>query len=154
MLFDRVEGRLDEKGRRRLDLHRRGQPVFIPCDEVLLAVGQQNAFPWIEQDIGLKFTSRGLPLLDEITHQSTLDKVFFGGDAAFGPRNVITAVAQGHQAAISIHLFCQGKDLQQAAPPQGQSASARRWASMTGSMRARSPTTSARSCRWSRRSSP
>jgi NADPH-dependent glutamate synthase beta subunit-like oxidoreductase/ferredoxin len=117
MLFDRVEGRLDEKGRRKL-VSTGAQPVFIPCDLVLLAVGQQNAFPWIERDIGLKFTSRGLPLLDEITHQSTLDKVFFAGDAAFGPKNVITAVAQAHQAAISIHLFCLGKDLKKRPHPK------------------------------------
>ncbi len=111
MHFDRVEGRLDAEGRRKL-VSTGEEPVFMPCDEVLLAVGQQNAFPWIEKDIGIQFTRKGLPLLDEITHQSTLEKVFFGGDAAFGPRNVITAVAQAHQAAISIHLLCQGEDLQ------------------------------------------
>ncbi|WP_022666183.1 FAD-dependent oxidoreductase [Desulfospira joergensenii] len=87
------------------------EPVFIPCDEVLLAVGQQNAFPWIEKDIGLTFDDRGRPRVDEITFQSDLDHVFFGGDAAFGPRNVITAVAHGHEAALSIDLFCKGKDI-------------------------------------------
>ncbi|MDP3478719.1 MAG: FAD-dependent oxidoreductase [Desulfoprunum sp.] len=110
MRFDRVVGRLDENGRRKL-ASTGEEPVFMPCDEVLLAVGQQNAFPWIEKDLGLQFTQKGLPLLNEITHQSTLKQVFFAGDAAFGPRNVITAVAQGHQAAISIDLFCQGEDL-------------------------------------------
>ncbi|MFK5952309.1 MAG: FAD-dependent oxidoreductase [Desulfobacterium sp.] len=85
--------------------------VFIPCDEVLLAVGQQNAFPWIEKDIGLTFNEKGMPRVDETTFQSDLDPVFFGGDAAFGPKNVITAVAHGHQAAISIDMFCNGKDL-------------------------------------------
>ncbi len=87
------------------------EKVFIPCDEVLLAVGQQNAFPWIETDIGLSFDDKGRPRVDEITFQSDLDHVFFGGDAAFGPKNVITAVAHGHEAAISIDLFCTGKDL-------------------------------------------
>ena len=110
MRFDRVEGRLDENGKRKL-VSTGEEPVFMACDEVLLAVGQQNAFPWIEKDIGLQFNRKGLPIIDEITHQSSLEKVFFGGDAAFGPRNVITAVAQGHQAAISIHLYCQGEDL-------------------------------------------
>ncbi|WP_300463156.1 FAD-dependent oxidoreductase [Desulfobacula sp.] len=87
------------------------EPVFIPCDEVLLAVGQQNAFPWIEKDIGLIFDDQGRPRVDEITFQSSIKKVFFGGDAAFGPKNVITAVAHGHEAAISMDLFCRGEDL-------------------------------------------
>jgi ferredoxin len=85
--------------------------VFIPCDEVLLAVGQQNAFPWIETDIGITFDDQGRPRVDELTFQSGLGHVFFGGDAAFGPRNVITAVAHGHEAAVSIDLFCNGKEL-------------------------------------------
>lgn len=110
MRFDRVAAQYDEQGRRRL-VSTGEQPVFIPCDEVLLAVGQQNAYPYIERDIGLEFDDRGLPVIDPVTLQSTLPKVFFGGDAAFGPRNVITAVAHGHQAALSIHLFCQGRDL-------------------------------------------
>ncbi len=87
------------------------ETVFIPCDEVLLAVGQQNAFPWIEKDIGLTFDDKGRPRVDEITFQSDLPHVFFGGDAAFGPKNVITAVAHGHEAALSIDLFCNGKDI-------------------------------------------
>ncbi len=87
------------------------EPIFIACDEVLLAVGQQNAFPWIEKDIGIVFDDRGRPRVDEITFQSDLEHVFFGGDAAFGPKNVITAVAHGHEAAISIDLFCRGKDV-------------------------------------------
>jgi ferredoxin len=93
-------------------------PVFIECDEVLLAVGQMNAFPWIEADAGIVFDQWGLPVLDPLTLQSSLPKVFFGGDAAFGPRNIITAVAQGHQAAISIDLFCQGKPVSQRPAPQ------------------------------------
>lgn len=93
------------------------ETILIPCDEVLLAVGQQNAFPWIEKDIGIVFDDRGRPRVDEITFQSDLAHVFFGGDAAFGPRNVITAVAHGHEAAISIDLFCQGKDVSQRPRP-------------------------------------
>jgi formate dehydrogenase (NADP+) beta subunit len=85
-------------------------PLFVDCDEVLLAVGQQNAFTWIEKDLGLKLKNHWLPVIDEVTLQSTLPQVFFGGDAAFGPRNVISAVALGHRAAISIDLFCRGKD--------------------------------------------
>jgi NADPH-dependent glutamate synthase beta subunit-like oxidoreductase len=87
--------------------------VVIPCDEVLLAVGQQNAFPWIEEDVGLVFDKAGRPRIDPVTFQSDIPNVFFGGDAAFGPRNVITAVAHGHGAALSIDLFCNGKDLRE-----------------------------------------
>lgn len=86
-------------------------PRFIACDEVLLAIGQENAFPWIEKDCGLEFDEYERPEVDELTFQSTLGHVFFGGDAAFGPRNVITAVAHGHEAALSINLFLQGEDL-------------------------------------------
>ena len=93
-------------------------PVFLACDEVLLAVGQMNAFPWIEPDAGIAFNDQGLPALDPLTLQSSLPHVFFGGDAAFGPRNIITAVAHGHEAAISIDLFCQGKSLHQRPPAQ------------------------------------
>ncbi|MCI5223171.1 MAG: 4Fe-4S dicluster domain-containing protein, partial [Candidatus Electrothrix sp. AR4] len=85
--------------------------IFIACDEVLLAVGQENAFPWIEPEVGLLFDDFGLPQIDKMTFQSNIEKIFFGGDAAFGPKNVITAVAHGHKAALSIDLFCQGKDL-------------------------------------------
>ena len=92
-------------------------PVFLPCDEVLLAVGQSNAFPFIEKELGIHMTGRGLPELDADTLQSSLPQVFFGGDAAFGPKNVITAVAHGHQAAISIDLFCRGLDLHQRPAP-------------------------------------
>jgi ferredoxin len=78
---------------------------------VLLAVGQENAFPWIEQDLGIQFNQWGLPELNKTTHQSTLAKVFFGGDAAFGPKNIITAVAHGHEAAVSIDLFLNAKSV-------------------------------------------
>jgi len=111
------KGRLKGMNFKRLAGEGEGQEVFIPCDEVLLAVGQQNAFPWIEQDIGIIFDQGGRPRVDEITFQSDLKHVFFGGDAAFGPKNVITAVAHGHEAAISIDLFCQGKDVQERPAP-------------------------------------
>jgi len=107
------------------------ETVFIPCDEVLLAVGQQNAFPWIEEDIGLTFNEKGMPQVDETTFQSDIAHVFFGGDAAFGPKNVITAVAHGHQAALSIDMFCNGKDLTKRPQPfttrAGQKMGLRDW---------------------------
>lgn len=110
MKFQKVKAVYDEKGKRALIPS--GEPdVFIEADEVLVAIGQQNSFPWIERDLGLEFDQWEMPVVDRKTFQSTLPKVFFGGDAAFGPENVITAVAQGHQAAVSIHLYCQGKDL-------------------------------------------
>ncbi len=110
MFFDRVKATYDKNGKRTL-VSTGEPPVFVECDLVLLAVGQQNAFPWIEESTGIEMNDRGLPVVDKITHQSTVPNVFFGGDAAFGPRNVITAVAHGHAAAISIDLFCRGKDL-------------------------------------------
>jgi formate dehydrogenase (NADP+) beta subunit len=110
MKFDRVKAEYDDSGKRKL-VSLGEQPVFIECDEVLLAVGQHNAYPWIEKDIGLDFSENGVPVIHKETLQSTLPNVFFGGDAAFGPQNVITAVAHGHQAAISIDLFCRGEDL-------------------------------------------
>jgi NADPH-dependent glutamate synthase beta subunit-like oxidoreductase len=82
--------------------------VVIPCDDVILAIGQENAFPWIERDIGLEFDEWGMPTVDRLTMQSTRPGVFFGGDAAWGPENIIWAVEHGHQAAISIHQHCQG----------------------------------------------
>ena len=112
MNFTRVEAQYDKKGNRKL-LPVDEEPVFLPCDQVLLAVGQLNAFPFIEDDLGIEMNERGLPVLDDVTFQSTLPRVFFGGDAAFGPKNVITAVAHGHQTAISIDLFCRGKHLHQ-----------------------------------------
>ncbi|KAA9131482.1 4Fe-4S dicluster domain-containing protein [Marinihelvus fidelis] len=88
----------------------------IPCDDVVLAIGQDNAFPWIERDLGIEFDQWDVPVVDEKTHQSTRDGVFFGGDAAFGPKNIIWAVEHGHQAAISIHLHCTGQPLQERIP--------------------------------------
>ena len=83
----------------------------MECDDVLVAVGQENAFPWIERDIGLEFDKWDMPVVDTVTYQSTNPKVYFGGDAAFGPKNIIWAVAHGHEAAVSIDLFCNGEDV-------------------------------------------
>jgi NAD-dependent dihydropyrimidine dehydrogenase PreA subunit len=95
-----------------------GEPlVFVEADDVIIAVGQENRFEWIERDLGLEFNKWDMPILDEQTFQSTRPNVFFGGDAALGPKNVITAVAQGHQAAISIDLFCQGEDVKKRPAP-------------------------------------
>lgn len=110
MHFEKVLPEYDAQGKR--SLVPTGEPhVFMACDEVLVAVGQLNAFPWIEKDVGIEFDKWGLPLLGEGTFQSSLDRVFFGGDAAFGPKNIITAVAHGHEAAISIDRYCRGESL-------------------------------------------
>jgi formate dehydrogenase beta subunit len=82
--------------------------VTIPCDSVVLAIGQENAFPWVERDMGLEFDKWNMPVVDRTTFMSTREGVFFGGDAAFGPANIIWAVEHGHQAAISIHNYCEG----------------------------------------------
>ena len=92
--------------------------TVIPCDAVILAIGQDNAFPWIERDIGVEFDAQGMPVVDRVTHQSTHRQVFFGGDAAWGPQNIIWAVAHGHQAAISIDLHCHGRPVSER-PPEG-----------------------------------
>ncbi len=93
--------------------------VTIPCDDVILAIGQDNAFPWIERDIGIEFDPKwDMPAVDKTTHQSTRAGVFFGGDAAWGPENIIWAVAHGHAAAISIHNHCQGLPVTER-PPVG-----------------------------------
>lgn len=95
-----------------------GDPdVHHACDDVLMAVGQENAFPWIERDLGLEFDKWGMPVVDPVTFQSTLSNVFFGGDSAFGPKNIIWAVAHGHDAAVSIDLLLSGKDAAQRPPP-------------------------------------
>ncbi|HTI66880.1 MAG TPA: FAD-dependent oxidoreductase [Caulobacteraceae bacterium] len=96
---------------------------WIECDDVLLAIGQENAFPWIEKDIGLEFDRWDMPVVDPVTFQSTLPQVFFGGDAAFGPKNIIWAVAHGHEAAVSIDLFCSGQDVALRPPPRTTLAS-------------------------------
>jgi len=116
MTFEKVEAQYDEKGKRTLvptgeDL------VFMEADDVLMAIGQENSFPWIERDLGIEFDKWDMPVVDRSTFQSTNDKVFFGGDSAFGPENIITAVAHGHQAAVSIDLFCRGEDVRKRPPP-------------------------------------
>jgi ferredoxin len=116
MRFQKVRAERDAKGRRQL--LPTGEPdVEIPCDDVLVAVGQENAFPWIERDIGLEFDRWGMPVVDETTMQSTIPNVFFGGDAAFGPKNIIWAVAHAHQAAISIDRLLSGGDVRDRPPP-------------------------------------
>jgi ferredoxin len=89
----------------------------MPCDDVLVAVGQENAFPWIERDVGITFDDWGMPIVDKTTMASSRGGVFFGGDAAFGPKNIIWAVAHGHDAAISIDNHCQGLPVSQRPPP-------------------------------------
>jgi ferredoxin len=116
MKFDRVKAVYDKAGKRSL-VSLGKEPVIIECDDVCIAIGQDNSFPWIERDIGLEFGKWDMPLVDSVTFQSTHPKVFFGGDAAFGPENVITAVAHGHQAAVSIDLFINGEDVGNRPPP-------------------------------------
>jgi len=116
MTFQKVRAERDAKGRR--SLVPTGEPdAFLPADDVLVAVGQENAFPWIERDSGIEFDRWGLPVLNETTLQSTRKEVFFGGDAAFGPKNIIWAVAHAHEAAISIDLFLRGEDVTQRPSP-------------------------------------
>ncbi len=114
MKFDLMEYQVDEQGR--IDRGTALEEIFIPCDDVILAIGQENAFDWIERDIGLEFNEWDAPVVDETTFMSTRPGVFFGGDAAFGPKNIIWAVAHGHQAAISIHKYCQGEDVNDRLP--------------------------------------
>ena len=104
MEFERLEWS-DEGGKQRSKVI---DTVIIPCDSVILAIGQDNAFPWIERDIGITFDEWNMPAVDKVTLQSSREGVFFGGDAAWGPQNIIWAVEHGHQAAISIHQYCQG----------------------------------------------
>ncbi|WP_435139103.1 FAD-dependent oxidoreductase [Pseudopelagicola sp. nBUS_19] len=108
MNFSKVEAVYDKDGKRSLIPTGEDQ-VFIECDDILIAIGQENAFPWIEKSTGVRFTSWGTPIInDDETFQSTRKEVFFGGDAAFGPSNIITAVAHGHKAAVSIDMYCRG----------------------------------------------
>jgi formate dehydrogenase (NADP+) beta subunit len=110
VLFEKVKAEYDAKGRR--NLVPTGEPVqHVPCDDVLVAVGQENAFPWIERDIGIEFDKWDMPKVDARTMASTHPKVFFGGDSAFGPKNIIWAVAHGHDAALSIDKLCSGLDI-------------------------------------------
>ena len=110
VIFEKVKAEYDANGRRRLV--NAGEPnVHIECDDVLMAVGQENAFPWIERDLGFEFDKWDMPTVDPVTFQSTRPGVFFGGDAAFGPKNIIWAVAHGHEVAVSIHMMCEGEDV-------------------------------------------
>ncbi|WP_293219794.1 FAD-dependent oxidoreductase [Ottowia sp.] len=116
MSFEIVRAERDAKGRRQLVPT--GEPeVFFECDEVLIAVGQENAFPWIERDVGVAFGEWGMPVVDPSTFQSSLPRVFFGGDAAFGPKNIITAVAHGHEAAVSIDRYLNDRSVSGRPPP-------------------------------------
>jgi NADPH-dependent glutamate synthase beta subunit-like oxidoreductase len=109
VIFEKVEAVYDAQGRR--SLVPTGEPdEQFDCDDVLIAVGQENAFSWIERDCGIEFNDREMPVVDETTFQSSLPGVLFGGDAAFGPKNIIWAVAHGHEAAISIDRLCNGED--------------------------------------------
>jgi formate dehydrogenase beta subunit len=116
MTFELVRAERDAQGRRQLVPT--GEPdAFFECDEVLIAVGQENAFPWIERDCGVAFDRWGLPVLDASTFQASIPNVFFGGDSAFGPKNIITAVAHGHEAAVSIDKLLHGEDPKLRPPP-------------------------------------
>ncbi len=118
VIFECVKPVQGEDGRLRYEPS--GEPdVFMEADHILMAIGQENHCPWIERDIGIQFDKWDCPILDEDTLQSTNAKVFFGGDSAFGPENIIWASAHAHKAAISIHLFCQGIDLKTERPPDG-----------------------------------
>ncbi|MDH5455302.1 MAG: FAD-dependent oxidoreductase [Gammaproteobacteria bacterium] len=114
MKFDLMEYNIDADGR--IDRGTSTGEVVIPCDDVVLAIGQDNAFPWIERDLGIEFDKWDCPVVDETTMMCTRDGIFFGGDSAFGPKNIIWAVEHGHQAAISIHKYCQGEDLHDRLP--------------------------------------
>ncbi|TWT09443.1 FAD-dependent oxidoreductase [Reyranella sp. CPCC 100927] len=116
VVFEKVKAVYDEKGRR--NLVPSGEPdQHIECDDVLVAVGQENSFPWIEADIGIEFDKWHMPKVDTVTLASTHPKVFFGGDAAFGPKNIIWAAAHGHDAAISIHKSLLGEDIKDRPAP-------------------------------------
>jgi NADPH-dependent glutamate synthase beta subunit-like oxidoreductase len=114
MKFDLMKYNVDEKGG--IDRGTSTGELVIPCDDVVLAIGQDNAFPWIERDIGIEFDKWECPVVDEETMMCARDGVFFGGDSAFGPKNIIWAVEHGHQAAISMHKYCQGEDLRDRLP--------------------------------------
>ena len=109
MKFDVMEYKVDDNGG--IDRGKVVDEVIIPCDDVILAIGQENSFPWIERDIGIEFNEWECPIVDETTMMCSRDGVFFGGDSAFGPLNIIWAVAHGREAAISIHKYCQGEVL-------------------------------------------
>jgi NADPH-dependent glutamate synthase beta subunit-like oxidoreductase len=115
MLFDKMEYDIDADGR--ITAERVVSEEFEAADDVILAIGQENAFPWIERDLGIEFDQWNVPLVDLKTFQSTQPGIFFGGDAAFGPKNIIWAVEQAHQAAISVHKHCQGEPISERLGP-------------------------------------
>jgi NADPH-dependent glutamate synthase beta subunit-like oxidoreductase len=115
MMFDVMEYDVDARGR--ITAERVTGEQFYPADDVILAIGQENAFPWIERDLGIEFDKWEVPKVDPVTFQSTRAGVFFGGDSAFGPKNIIWAVEHGHQAAISIHQHCQALAVTDRLPP-------------------------------------
>ncbi len=114
MLFERMEYEVDARGR--ITAERSAGEELLAADDVILAIGQENAFPWIERDLGIAFDKWDVPAVNPTTFESTRPGVFFGGDAAFGPKNIIWAVEHGHQAAISIHKFCRGEPQTQRLP--------------------------------------
>jgi formate dehydrogenase (NADP+) beta subunit len=122
MLFEHLEYEMEDGD---IKSTRVVEEEFFPCDDVILAIGQENAFPWIERDLGIKFDKWDVPQVDKITFQSTREGVFFGGDAAFGPKNIIWSVEHGHQAAISIHKYCCGEPVTDRLP-RGVSLSSRK----------------------------
>ena len=113
MRFSEMEYSLDEDGKRQ---SKKIGEVTIPCDTVILAIGQENSFPWIERDLGIEFDQWEVPVVDSTTYESTRKGIFFAGDAAFGPKNIIEAVEQGHQAAISVHKYCNNESLTERLP--------------------------------------
>ncbi len=123
MLFDELEYELDAADR--IVSTKVLREVFLPCDDVVLALGQENSFPLIERDLGIEFAKYDVPVIDSTTFQSTRPGVFFGGDAAFGPKNIIWAVEHGHQAAISIHKHCEHTSLAERLPRGVNLASAK-----------------------------
>jgi formate dehydrogenase (NADP+) beta subunit len=112
MEFERLEWDKNARNSKVIDT------IFLPANDVILAIGQENAFPWFERDLGVEFNKWEEPVVDPVTMQSSLPNVFFGGDAAFGPKNIIWAVEHGHQAAVSIHNYCEGIPVAER-PPQG-----------------------------------
>ena len=122
MLFERLEYEMENGD---IKSTRVVEEEFFACDDVILAIGQENAFPWIERDIGIKFDKWDVPQVDKVTFQSSREGVFFGGDAAFGPKNIIWSVEHGHQAAISIHKYCCGDPITERLP-RGVSLSSRK----------------------------
>jgi len=115
MRFEIVDWNKQPDGRLRKEVL---DVVDIPCDDVIVAIGQETAFPWVERDIGIEFNEWDMPIVDRVTFQTTREGVFVGGDAAWGPENIIWAVAHGHEAAISIHDYCQGSSISDR-PPEG-----------------------------------